>query len=337
LSNRTKNHYRRNISRRRFVRFLALVLCFASVFVSSCFSSKNIDEIIYAVESRFPGVLQTPKNMQGGLSSIGSEEAISVGSTQDLFYATQEALYSFRSDLYLTVNSFEEFNQYWDELIEDGALHSAFQYPEVQIEYDNYEPCTVRVILDFNDTGIVMREILNSTNPIFTDPIQQELYDVAESIVESITDPEMSDKEIAIAVHDYLVVNTIYEDITNTVDQIDYLSTAHSILVRNEGQCQGYAEAYTLLMSIAGVESRIVSGSALDQRAKYQPHAWNQVKIDGIWYHVDVTWDDPIPDTGDQVISSYLLRSDEYFDRDHDWSDLFPYCPEDDVVGITDR
>ena len=327
-----------NSLKRRVLRFSALILCLASIFVTSCSSSGNgFRDIVNAVESQFPEVFQTPKHLQSSLASVDSDDVIPVGSAQDLFYASQEALYAFQPDLYLKVNSFEEFNQFWDELIKDGALHSAFQNPEVQIEYDNLEPCTVRIALDYNDTGKVMQKVINSPTPDFDEALHQELYDSAVSVLEDITNSEMSDREIAAAVHDYLVMNTIYEDDAETSDQIDYLATAHSILIQNQGQCQGYAEAYTLMLTLSGVECRIVSGSALDQSAKYQPHAWNQVKIDGVWYHVDVTWDDPIPDTGNQVISTYLLRSDEFFDRDHDWSDLFPYCPEDDPIGITDR
>jgi transglutaminase/protease-like cytokinesis protein 3 len=135
----------------------------------------------------------------------------------------------------------------------------------------------------------------------------------------------MSDFEKVVAAHDYLVINTVY----SVEENVDYLATAHSVLIDGKGQCQGYSEAFAALLIISGVETRIISGMALDSTPAYQPHAWNLVSIDGAWYHVDITWDDPIPDTGGAAIRTYLCRSDDFFERDHSWSDLFPYCPLD--------
>ena len=47
-------------------------------------------------------------------------------------------------------------------------------------------------------------------------------------------------------------------------------------------------------------------------------HIWNLIKIDGKWYHVDVTWDDPIMDKPGRVKHDNFLRSDDGIkDTDH--------------------
>ena len=46
-------------------------------------------------------------------------------------------------------------------------------------------------------------------------------------------------------------------------------------------------------------------------------HAWDIVQIDGEWYHVDTTWDDPTPDRKGYVRYDYFLRSDSFMSRDH--------------------
>ena len=38
----------------------------------------------------------------------------------------------------------------------------------------------------------------------------------------------------------------------------------------------------------------LVSGEAVNSEGKRENHMWNYVKINEIWYAVDVTWDDPI-------------------------------------------
>ena len=49
--------------------------------------------------------------------------------------------------------------------------------------------------------------------------------------------------------------------------------------------CESYASAYQLCLEILGVENYIMTSSD-------GAHVWNRVKVDGKWYHVDVTWND---------------------------------------------
>ena len=53
--------------------------------------------------------------------------------------------------------------------------------------------------------------------------------------------------------------------------------------------CQGYAAAVYRLLREAGVSVRILTGTA-GENAEF--HAWNLVCIDGLYYNLDVTWDD---------------------------------------------
>ena len=71
------------------------------------------------------------------------------------------------------------------------------------------------------------------------------------------------------------------------------------------GLCQAYALAFTALCLGAGLEAHTVVSDAMD-------HAWNHVRVEGAWYHVDVTRDDPIPAEGGHptVGHTRLLRSD---------------------------
>lgn len=71
------------------------------------------------------------------------------------------------------------------------------------------------------------------------------------------------------------------------------------------GICQAYALAFLALARGAGLEADVVVSEAMD-------HAWNHVRVEGEWYHVDVTRDDPIPAEGGSptVTHTRLLRSD---------------------------
>ena len=134
---------------------------------------------------------------------------------------------------------------------------------------------------------------------------------VDSAIASCVTDG-MSDYEIAKALHDYLALNNEYDMryYSGNVPAISY--TAYGALVNRTSVCAGYALAYERLMDQVGIPCEYVTGMTTNGY-----HAWNIVQIDGEWYHVDVTWDDPTPDREGYVRYKYFLKSDKAMSRDH--------------------
>lgn len=134
---------------------------------------------------------------------------------------------------------------------------------------------------------------------------------VDSAIASCVTDG-MSDYEIAKALHDYLALNCEYDKryYSGSMPYVSY--TAYGALVNRTAVCQGYALAYQELLAQCGIESEYVSGLGNGGR-----HGWNIIRIDGEWYHVDVTWDDPTPDREGYVRYKYFLKSDKAMSRDH--------------------
>lgn len=107
----------------------------------------------------------------------------------------------------------------------------------------------------------------------------------------------MDQWQIALSIHDYLIAHAAYDEtLTKT--------SSYAFLVENSAVCAGYARAYQDLMLRAGIDCRYVVSEAMD-------HAWNLVNIDGKWYHVDLTWDDPSPNIAGFVDHQYFLVTDE--------------------------
>lgn len=113
--------------------------------------------------------------------------------------------------------------------------------------------------------------------------------------------------EKALLLHNYLVINTEY----------DYSYSryrAYNALVEHSAVCQGYSEAYALLCNSAGIDCKLVTSRSMN-------HAWNIVNIDGSWYHVDCTWDDPkFTYNGVQIkmlYYKYFMKSDSGLPSDH--------------------
>lgn len=97
----------------------------------------------------------------------------------------------------------------------------------------------------------------------------------------------------------------------------DFAATVYGCLVEGQANCEGYAKTFNLLARKLGIESVVVTGTT----DKGENHAWNQVKIDGEWYNIDVTWADT--DIADEVRQMYFLCSDEDFSKTHYADDLY--------------
>lgn len=110
--------------------------------------------------------------------------------------------------------------------------------------------------------------------------------------------------QIVQALHDYLVRNCVY-DRSAVNEAVSPSRTAYGALANGKAVCQGYSLAYKLLLRRAGVPAVYVGSDSMQ-------HAWNMVQMENnAWYHVDVTWDDPILHT-----STYPEGNDGGYFRD---------------------
>ncbi len=123
------------------------------------------------------------------------------------------------------------------------------------------------------------------------------LYEATLAALCALIDPAWSEADRALAVHDLLAVRYAYDTKENNYD-------AYSLFRDGVGVCQAYAMAYLAVGRAVGLAVDLVYSDAMD-------HAWNHVRVDGEWYHVDVTRDDPMEGDSPVVRHTRLLRSDE--------------------------
>ena len=115
-------------------------------------------------------------------------------------------------------------------------------------------------------------------------------------------------------VHDYLVDQLEY-DSTLSKDNIYNL---YGALINHSTVCEGYARSFKYLMDDLGIPCLIACGVAVNSSGETENHAWNYVCLNGNWYAIDVTWDDPVIVGRGYVSNSikykyYLKGSDEFF------------------------
>lgn len=155
-----------------------------------------------------------------------------------------------------------------------------------------------------------------------------------ELFAEHITDG-MTDFEKELALHDALVDLgeydvTVYADGKGWPDN----TNPYGLLVEGYGICLAYATSFQLLMDLADVECITVVGASSSSTSD---HAWNMVRLEGEWYCVDPTWDDPIggesvsPNQWDMVHHQYFNVTSDYMRQtNHQWD--YDNVPEADAV-----
>ena len=130
--------------------------------------------------------------------------------------------------------------------------------------------------------------------------------------------PLMDEIEIEILIHDRLVLANTYDTTYNA----EHTHSLYGSMVNGSSVCDGYAEAFQYLLYCAGIQALSITG---DGDGEY--HAWNAVRLNGNYYLVDITWNDPVLEEPDPDFISYIYLNltDEQMSVDHTPSDTLAY------------
>lgn len=122
----------------------------------------------------------------------------------------------------------------------------------------------------------------------------------------------ISEYERELLIHDIIVDSCRYDsDSVETAKSYTGPAASYGALVNRTALCSGYAKAAKLLLNRVGIASRTVKGVAGGVG-----HMWNLVKIDGKWYHLDLTWDDA-QSFSDESSYDYFNLTDGLISTDH--------------------
>ena len=138
-----------------------------------------------------------------------------------------------------------------------------------------------------------------------------------EAFLRDNIEPGMTEYDKEVAVHDFIVNKCTYDK--SDLDDLTIYSS-YGVLINGRAVCEGYARTTALLLKLLDVDVELISGDAKGEMAGGSDlgHMWNQVCIDGVWYHYDATWDDPTGDS-DVLAHLYLNVSDQILSLDHEW------------------
>ena len=213
---------------------------------------------------------------------------------------------------------------------------------------DNYKDC-LKDIKDLSNDQITLSHINNFVHPFnsfknietefdslgkivihvehtYSDDDIARINRKVDEILTTITTTDTQEK--IKAVHDYLIHLTRYDSERTDHNIVTYESdNAIGPLFQGYGICGGYTDAMAIFLTRFGLPNIKVAS---------ENHIWNLVQLNQQWYHLDVTWDDPITTSGiDTIEYSFFLidasKLDE-IDVDQHQHDFDPTVYEEATV-----
>ena len=171
-------------------------------------------------------------------------------------------------------------------------VHPYNAYRRVYVSTNSFDKVEIRIEKSYTNDNI------NSIN--------QRL----DQIIKEIITDDMSDKEKITVFHNYIIDNTVYDSnyLETNLNDIDNPShKALGPLFFGKALCGGYADVMAIFLNRLNIPNYRISSS---------DHIWNFVYLDNNWYHLDLTWDDPVTDSGVNMrLDTFLLITTEQLEN----------------------
>ena len=194
-----------------------------------------------------------------------------------------------------------EFNLTFTDINELGAIAGAL-YNAAQSTHPEYFWTDKDSRLGYYSIGSTF--YLSSITPTYKDYTEADLTEMkaafaaqAEYYLAMVRDnPDICDSGFyrALLLHDELALDAAY-----VLENDNY-----AFMVDKEGLCENYSRIYAYLLSQLGFSCELVDSAT---------HEWIKVDLDGdgVYYNVDLTFDDPTPNQPGRVRHTYFLLSDD--------------------------
>ena len=116
---------------------------------------------------------------------------------------------------------------------------------------------------------------------------------------------EMSDYDKIKAFHDYIVNLYEYDEKKSNKSY-----SAYNLITKGKAICGGYSDLIAIYLNYLGIKNYKITS---------ETHIWNLVYLDGAWYHLDATWDDPVASDGKQHLlhNFFMITTEELLELDN--------------------
>lgn len=169
----------------------------------------------------------------------------------------------------------------------------------------------------YDNTKVV--EAYKSGNAEGLDEEDKYVLEKASEIINENIKDGMSDYEKEKAIYDWQVAYVAYnnQNLAPISAGDRYSHLPYGVLKYHQAICVGNATTFQLFMDMLGIENQIIHSTEQGE------HAWNLVKLDGDWYHSDVTFDGG--SNGKPAYSSFNVPDSVKDDGNYPWNhDVIP-------------
>lgn len=144
-----------------------------------------------------------------------------------------------------------------------------------------------------------------------TDERYEQAKAEAKRRIQEIITADMTTSEKIAAIHDNIVLSCEYAKESEAAAPDSSLFQASGVLLDQRGVCSGYSRAFMLMAQQADIAAVYVSSEEMN-------HGWNYVRDENGWRHIDITWDDPIPDQPNRLLTTFLtMKEPAFFEAGH--------------------
>lgn len=169
----------------------------------------------------------------------------------------------------------------------NNFVHPFNSFRHLETSYDDYGKVTLKIehIYNSNDIKLIKAKV--------------------KEIESKIWNNSMSNEDKIKEAHNYIINNSKYDKNRSDNNIVKYKSdTAYGTILEGYSLCGGYTDAMELFLEDMGVKSYKISS---------ENHVWNAVNLDNAWYHLDLTWDDPITTDGSDILeyNFFLITTSE--------------------------
>ena len=169
----------------------------------------------------------------------------------------------------------------------NNFVHPFNSYRHLETTYDDYGKVTLNIDHIYNSSEI---KLINAK---------------VKEIEKEIWNNTMSDEEKIKQAHNYIINNSKYDKDRSDNNIVNYKSdTAYGTLLEGYSLCGGYTDTMELFLEDLNIKSYKIAS---------ENHVWNAVYLNNAWYHLDLTWDDPITNDGSDILeyNFFLITTPE--------------------------
>ena len=232
-------------------------------------------------------------------------------------FLVQYQLIDLIGDGYFAPNS--DFLMYDAFICLDSIFRLLKEEQKLGITYQNRYSANVTAVKFYCD---LLEGIQQGNSLRFLDEKLKKTYQKCCNIFNNKIDDNMTDAVKGTVLHDQLLLMARYDEDSEHKDLGDDFFSPFGVLINGLGGCESYAKAYEILLSMCGIENSLLYGEG-----DGETHVWNLVKLDNNYYHVDVTWDDPLPDVAGKAAQYFLYVTDRIMSKHHVWDRTeYPRC-----------